>query len=224
MNEEEARIRIARRVAREFQHGDIVNLGVGIPTMTADHIPGGVEVFIHTENGMLGVGPAAPEGKADRDLINAGRQPVTEMPGCCYFDSATSFGMIRGGHVDVTVLGAFEVDQGGNISNWIIPNGKQLGVGGAMDLVCGARKVIIAMLHTTKDGKPKILRECTLPLTAVGEADMVVTELGVFKFEGSLPERNLTLCEVAPGVSPVLIQRLTEAEFRISPDLKSMDI
>lgn len=220
--EEEAKIRIARRIARKFSHcckKTVINLGVGIPTMVANYVRG-ENVFIQAENGMLGVGPVAPEDKIDRQLINAGRQPVTETPGCCYFDSATSFGMIRGGHIDATVIGAFEVSQHGDIANWIIPNGKQLGVGGAMDLVSGAKKVIIAMTHTTKTGKPKLVKECSLPVTGIGEADIVVTELAVFHFENG----ELVLKEIAPEVSLEQIRSLTEAEFKVSAGLKTMDI
>lgn len=220
--EEKAKIRIARRIAHEFSGCSkitIINLGVGIPTMVANFVEG-ENVFIQSENGMLGVGPIAPEDRIDRQLINAGRQPVTETPGCCYFDSATSFGMIRGGHIDATVIGAFQVSQHGDIANWIIPNGKQLGVGGAMDLVSGAKKVIVAMTHTAKTGEPKLVRECSLPITGIGEADMVVTELGVFILEN----REMVLKEIAPEVSLDLIRTLTEAEFRVHSGLKTMEI
>jgi len=166
-------------------------------------------IYVQAENGMLGVGCAAPEGHMDHDLINAGRTCVTETPGCVYMDSAESFGMIRGGHVDATVIGAFEVDQKGNIANWIIPNGKQLGVGGAMDLVTGAREVVIAMQHTSKNGKPKLVKQCTLPITGIGEADMVVTEYAVFVFEGG----RLVLKERAPEITLEELRAITDADF-----------
>ncbi len=220
ISEEHARTRIAKRIARHFlEHGGklIINLGVGIPTMVASYIRG-ENIFIQAENGILGVGPLAEGDKIDRQLINAGRQPITETPGCSYFDSATSFGMIRGGHVDATVIGAFEVDEEGNISNWIIPNGKQLGVGGAMDLVTGAKQVIVGMQHTTKDGTSKLVKRCRLPVTGFGEVDLVVTELGVFAFDA----RRLVLREIAPEVCLEALTALTEARFEVSPGLQPM--
>ena len=220
ISEEQAKVRIAKRIARHFvEQGRklVINLGVGIPTMVANYIRRG-SVFIQAENGILGVGPLAEGKKIDRQLINAGRQPVTETPGCSYFDSATSFGMIRGGHVDATVIGAFEVDEEGNISNWIIPNGKQLGVGGAMDLVTGAKQVIVGMQHTTKDGTSKLVKRCRLPVTGFGEVDLVVTELGVFAFEA----RRLVLKEIAPEVSLQALTAFTEARFQVSPGLQPM--
>jgi 3-oxoacid CoA-transferase B subunit len=220
ISEEQAKERIAKRIARHFlEQGRklVINLGVGIPTMVANYIRGGT-IFIQAENGILGVGPLAQGDKIDRQLINAGRQPVTETPGCSYFDSATSFGMIRGGHVDATVIGAFEVDEEGNISNWIIPNGKQLGVGGAMDLVTGAKQVIVGMQHTTRDGASKLVKGCRLPVTGFGEVDLVVTELGVFAFKA----RRLVLKEIAPEVSLESLTALTEARFEVSPGLQPM--
>ena len=211
------RVRIAKRIAREFEASGkklIINLGVGIPTMVADYVQSD-EIFIQAENGMLGVGPKAAGDQIDPLLINAGREPVTETPGCCYFDSADSFGMIRGGHVDATVIGAFEVDAEANIANWIIPNGRQLGVGGAMDLVSGAGQVIVAMLHCTGKGKPKIVSSCSLPVTGYGEADMIVTELAVFRFI----EKKLTLVEMIPGIDLEEIREKTEAPFEVSPKL-----
>jgi len=211
--EQEAKERIASTIARYFDkkaQSDrlFINLGVGIPTMVANYVttPG---IYIQAENGMLGVGCAAPEGQMDHDLINAGRTCVTETPGCAYFDSAISFGMIRGGHVDATVIGAFEVDQHANIANWIIPNGKQLGVGGAMDLVTGAREVVIAMQHTSKNGKPKLVKQCTLPITGIGEADMVVTEYAVFVFD----KGRLILKELSPEVTLEELRAITDADF-----------
>ena len=220
ISEAQAKERIARRIARHFlEQGRklVINLGVGIPTIVANYIRGG-NIFIQAENGILGVGPLAEGDKIDRQLINAGRQPVTETPGCSYFDSATSFGMIRGGHVDATVIGAFEVDEDGNISNWIIPNGKQLGVGGAMDLVSGAKQVIVGMQHTTKDGTSKLVKGCRLPVTGFGEVDLVVTELGVFAFEA----RRLVLKEIAPEISLEAITAITAARFQVSPGLQPM--
>ncbi len=217
ISKEEAKNRIAKRIAQEFNvTKDIVfiNLGVGIPTMVANYI-NNENVFIQAENGILGVGPLAEGDDIDFQLINAGRQPVTERKGCSYFDSSVSFGMIRGGHIDVTVIGAFEVDGEGNIANWIIPNGKQLGVGGAMDLVSGAGKVIIAMQHNGKDGKRKIKKSCTLPITGFQEADMVVTEWAVF----SLYQGRLVLQEIASDITLDELKSRTEAEFKISDNL-----
>ena len=213
--ETEAKERIASVIARHFdkkaQDGRLfINLGVGIPTMVADHVTN-PHIYIQAENGMLGVGCAAPEGQMDHDLINAGRTCVTETPGCSYLDSAASFGMIRGGHVDATVIGAFEVDQKANIANWIIPNGKQLGVGGAMDLVTGAREVVIAMQHTSKNGKSKLVKQCTLPITGIGEADMVVTEYAVFVFD----KGRLILREIAPEITLDELRAITDADFDV---------
>ena len=218
----EARVRIARRIARELLEQNrklVINLGVGIPTMVTNYIQGR-DIFIQAENGMLGVGRLAGEDEIDRQLINAGRQPVTETPGCSYFDSAASFGMIRGGHVDVTVIGAFEVDQEGNIANWINPNGKQLGVGGAMDLVTGAKQVIVGMQHLTRDGKAKLVKRCSMPVTGFAEVDLVVTELGVFYFTGD----RLVLGEIAPEVSLETLTGLTEAQFIVSRNLKTLAV
>jgi len=218
----EARVRIARRIARELLEQNrklVINLGVGIPTMVTNYIQGR-DIFIQAENGMLGVGRLAGEDEIDRQLINAGRQPVTETPGCSYFDSAASFGMIRGGHVDVTVIGAFEVDQDGNIANWINPNGKQLGVGGAMDLVTGAKQVIVGMQHLTRDGKAKLVKRCSMPVTGFAEVDLVVTELGVFYFTGD----RLVLGEIAPEVSLETLTGLTEAQFIVSRNLKTLAV
>jgi 3-oxoacid CoA-transferase B subunit len=218
----EARVRIARRIAAEFLKQNrklVINLGVGIPTMVADYLQGR-DIFIQAENGMLGVGRLAAEDQIDRQLINAGRQPVTETPGCSYFDSATSFGMIRGGYVDATVIGAFEVDQEGNIANWINPNGKQLGVGGAMDLVTGAKQVIVGMQHNTRDGKAKLVKRCSMPITGYSEVDIVVTELGVFYFKGGC----MVLEEIAPEVALETLTALTEAQFVVSRNLKTFTV
>lgn len=186
-DENEAKERIAEFIAKEFEqesklHPLFVNLGVGIPTKIADHLSPECEVYLEAENGMLGVGPAAKPEEEDPLLINAGRIRVTETPGCSYMSSVDSFGIIRGGHVDATVIGAFEVDEKGDLANWIIPNGKQLGVGGAMDLVSGAKKIFIAMQHCNKKGKAKIIERCTLPLTGIGVVDVIVTEYAVFRF------------------------------------------
>ena len=214
----EAKTIIATRVGLEFSDGDYVNLGIGIPTLVANHLPAGVNVILQSENGFLGIGPAPEKGKEDKDITNAGGQPASILPGGATFDSAASFAIIRGGHVKATVLGALEVDEEGNLANWIIPGKMVPGMGGAMDLVVGAQRVIIAMEHTAK-GRPKILPKCTLPLTAEKEVDMIVTDLAVFKY---LPE--LTLVELAPGVTEAQVKEATTANYKVSPDLKTMPI
>lgn len=208
--------RIAKRVAMELNDGDVVNLGIGLPTMVADNLPEGVNIILQSENGIMGMGPS-PDAP-DVDVVNAGAQYVTINPGGQFFDSATSFGIIRGGHVDATILGALEVDKHGNLSNWIIPGKMVPGMGGAMDLVVGAKKVIVAMLHTQK-GKHKILDECKLPYTAINCVDMIITEMGVME----IGDRGVVLTELHPDYTIEEVQAATGCELIISPDLKPME-
>lgn len=207
--------RIAKRVAMELKDGDVVNLGIGLPTMVADNLPEGVNIILQSENGIMGMGPS-PE-TLDVDVVNAGAQYVTINEGGMFFDSATSFGIIRGGHVDATILGALEVDKYGNLSNWIIPGKMVPGMGGAMDLVVGAKKVIVAMLHTQK-GKHKILDECKLPYTAIKCVDMIITEMGVME----ITEEGVVLIELHPDFTLDEIKEATGCELIVSPDLKAM--
>lgn len=207
---------IAARVAKELRDGDVVNLGIGLPTLVANYLPEGVHIVLQSENGIMGMGSAAEAGSEDVDIINAGAQYVTINPGAMFFDSATSFGIIRGGHVDVTVLGALEVDQHGNLSNWIVPGKMVSGMGGAMDLVVGAKKVIIAMQHTQK-GAHKILKECRLPYTAVGVVNMIITEMGVME----ITKDGIVLKEINPEYTVSQVLEATDAELILSPELSN---
>jgi len=208
---------IAKRVAKELLDGSVVNLGIGLPTMVANFVPEGKTIFFQSENGFIGLGPAPAEGQADPNIVNAGGQPVTILPGGIFFDSAVSFGIIRGGHVNMTVLGALQVDEHGNLANWMIPGKMVPGMGGAMDLVTGAKKVVVAMEHTAK-GNHKILKQCNLPLTAANQVDLIVTEMGVIE----VTKEGLVLKEINPEFTVEEVQAATEPTLIIPSDLKQM--
>ncbi len=210
---------IAKRIAKEFKDGDVVNLGIGMPTMVANYIPEGIDIILQSENGFVGLGPAPEPGQEDKDIVNAGAQLVTIKAGGAFFDSATSFGIIRGGHVSATVLGALEVDQHGNLANWMIPGKMVPGMGGAMDLVVGAKKVIVATDHTNKKGQSKILKDCRLPLTAKEQVNMIVTNLAVME----ITEEGLVLKEIAPGTTVEEVVAATEADLIIK-DVRVMEV
>ena len=213
------RERIVKRIARELRDGFYVNLGIGMPTLVANHVPSGIQVVLQSENGMLGIGPYPIEGQEDPDLINAGKETVSEMPGTSYFSSTDSFAMIRGGHIDLSVLGAMEVDEEGSIANWMIPGKMIKGMGGAMDLVASARRVIVAMEHTTREGQPKILKKCTLPLTGSKVVDTIVTEMAYIR----VTPTGLVLEEIAVALTFDDVQRATEARLIPSPTLRTME-
>lgn len=210
---------MAARAAEELRDGYCVNLGIGIPTLVANCIPEGVEVVLQSENGMLGMGPFPYEGEADPDLINAGKQTITEIPGTSYFSSADSFGMIRGGHIDITILGAMEVSQKGDLANWMIPGKLVKGMGGAMDLVAGVKQVVVVMDHTNKAGDSKVLKECTLPLTGQACVDLIITNLCVFKVERG---KGMTLIELAPDVSAEDVKKATQADYTVADSLRQL--
>ncbi|PID94686.1 MAG: succinyl-CoA--3-ketoacid-CoA transferase [Bacteroidales bacterium] len=217
MEKKEMREIIAKRCALELKDGYVVNLGIGLPTMIPNYLPDGVSVILQSENGLLGLGPTPPQGEENKYLTNAGGGFISVVKGGSIFDTATSFGIIRGGHVDVTILGALQVDQEGNLANWAIPDGKTPGMGGAMDLLVGAKRVILAMEHTAK-GNPKIMKKCSLPLTASNEVDMIVTELGVME----ITPKGIVLTEINPNFTPEEVQSQTDAELIIASNLKKM--
>ncbi|MGD9690345.1 MAG: CoA transferase subunit B [Phycisphaerales bacterium] len=216
------REQITMRAARELRDGNVVNLGIGMPTLVANHVPAGMDVWLQSENGLLGIGPFPTEAEVDADLINAGKQTITARSGAAYFSSADSFAMIRGGHVDLCILGAMQVSQEGDIANWMIPGKMIKGMGGAMDLVAGVKRVVVTMEHNAKDGTPKLVKKCSLPLTGQRCVDMVISELGVFEMDAA--KRRFVVRELAPGVSADEVKQKTEAELIFPGEVKAVTV